>query len=549
MALTLMAVLCGALLVAVALTQISTPQNAISELDSRVVPASQALSRAEAGNRRTQQLFEQALASAPDARGAIISQSQAESSKANSAWQRYRRLSFGTPAERRLQQGFDQAVADGQAAGAEAFGLVDSPDTAAFQAALAAERQYSDTNLATLNTINDRYYTSHIARTIGDTNVSLDDTKVWILLAFALVLVIGLVNAAVHLRGAFRDEHVLARSQADRALEQRQSDLETQLQRGLEMEPTEEATYEIIGEALGLVRPHHPVELLVGDSSRAHLRQVLSTDGQKPGCPVISPADCPAASTGQTRIFSSSARLDACPFLRSRDEPPQSAICVPISIAGTNTGIIHTTGPDREPASPQQVVELELVARKAGDRIGFLRVLARTETQARVDVLTGLFNRRSLEQQGEAVLHRGDPFVVAFADLDHFKDLNDKHGHEIGDRALRLFGRVLRDSVRPADIPARYGGEEFVVLLPDCSLSDARVVADRVRSRLAVAIGAATVPTFTVSVGLAAWESPEPLADTIARADGALLEAKSAGRDRVLSANLVPDPDREPEPA
>ncbi len=310
------------------------------------------------------------------------------------------------------------------------------------------------------------------------------------------------------------------------------------------MEPTEESTYAIIGEALELVRPGHPVELLVAESTRAHFRQVLSTDpdGQGPGCPVPSPSECPAASTGQTRAFPSSIRLDACPFLRSRDEPAQSATCIPVSIAGTNTGMIHTTGPDGDLSNSDEVIELELVARKAGDRIGYLRVLARTETQARVDVLTGLFNRRSLEQQSREVLDRGDPLVVAFADLDHFKELNDQHGHELGDRALRLFGRVLRDSVRPADIPARYGGEEFVVLLPDCSLSDARIVADRVRSRLAGALRAATVPAFTVSVGLAAWEPPEPLADTIARADGALLEAKEAGRDRVLSAAWTEEP-------
>jgi diguanylate cyclase (GGDEF)-like protein len=94
-------------------------------------------------------------------------------------------------------------------------------------------------------------------------------------------------------------------------------------------------------------------------------------------------------------------------------------------------------------------------------------------------------------------------FVVAYLDIDHFKVLDDLHGHDTGDRALRLFARVLRDSIRPRDIPARYGGEEFVVVLPECSIGDARVVADRFRTRLAAALGGETIPDFTVSVGLA----------------------------------------------
>ena len=203
------------------------------------------------------------------------------------------------------------------------------------------------------------------------------------------------------------------------------------------------------------MRPDEPVEVLIADSTQAHFRQVLSTDASGlPACPVTSPNDCPAASSGQTRVFPSSARLDACPFLRSREGEASSAACIPISIAGTNTGNDPHTGPDQDAPDAAIVSELELVARKSGDRIGFLRVLARTETQARVDGLTGLSNRRSLEQRAVDVIKRGDEFVVAFADLDHFKNLNDEFGHEAGDRALRLFGRVLRDSVRPADYPA-----------------------------------------------------------------------------------------------
>ena len=103
---------------------------------------------------------------------------------------------------------------------------------------------------------------------------------------------------------------------------------------------------------------------------------------------------------------------------------------------------------------------------------------------------------------------------------------------------------VLRDkSVRPHDIPARYGGEEFVVVLPDCTIVDARVVAERIRARLADTLEGANVPPFTVSVGLAAVEPHEAVSEVIERADGALLKAKQLGRDRVLAAGQILDPE------
>jgi diguanylate cyclase (GGDEF)-like protein len=540
--LTLVAVACGALIVGVALLGLNEPERAVTVLNKRILPASLALGRTSDEVARGQQLFLDALASPPDARGAFIVNAQEAGQRAHAAWREYRRLAYGSPGERRFQHRYTRATADGSAAGATVFALVDGPDRAAYAAALTREQEFSVQQQEILQEIDQRFSDAPREIELQKAQDSIAAVRKAILAAFAIVLVLGLINALVLLRGAFKEERVSRRRDDDRHRDQHRSELENQLQRGLEMEPTEESTYAVIGAALDLVRPDHPVEVLVSDSSRAHFAQVLSTDaaGRGPGCPVSSPADCPAASSGQTRLFISSTRLDACPHLRSRGEAPQSAACIPISIAGKNTGMIHTTGLDQRTPDSIELSELELVARKAGDRIGFLRVLAQTEIQARVDGLTGLFNRRSVEERAHELLDRGVEFVVAFADLDHFKDLNDKHSHEIGDRALRLFGRVLRDSVRPADVPGRYGGEEFAVLLPDCTLADARVVANRLRERLVEAIGRATVPAFTVSVGLAAWEPPELFEDTLARADGALMYAKRSGRDRVVTTEEIP---------
>jgi diguanylate cyclase (GGDEF)-like protein len=542
MQLTAVSVVCGAVLVGVALVGMRQPQADLVELNRRVVPASQALERTGAATTAGTQAFITALTASPDQRGVAVAEAQAAGNRASAAWDEYLSGAFGSPAEKKLQLEYEQSVDTGSGAGATAFGLIDSPDREAYNAAFTALQETSNRSITILEEIDSRFYDARRTADLMSAEDALTSMKSSILLAFGIVLVLGLFNAAVLLRGAFREERVTDAREEERHQEQHRSDLENQLQRGLEMEPNEEATYSVIGAALKLVRPDEPVEVFVADSSRAHFRQVLSTDPTGlPNCAVTSPNDCPAASSGQTRFFPSSTRLDACPYLSSREGPAMSAACVPISIAGTNTGMIHTTGRDGEALAPTAMAELELVARKAGDRIGYLRVLARTETQARVDVLTGLLNRRSLEEQAAEVLKRGEEFVVAFADLDHFKLLNDEHGHEIGDRALRLFGRVLRNAVRPADIPGRFGGEEFVVVLPDCTLADARMVADRLRERLADAIAGATIPAFTVSIGLAAWEAPELFDDTVARADAALLGAKRMGRDRVISAADLPD--------
>jgi diguanylate cyclase (GGDEF)-like protein len=314
----------------------------------------------------------------------------------------------------------------------------------------------------------------------------------------------------------------------------RRGELETRLQRGLGLVSSEDLAYRLIERALHTAAPGVPAELLVADSSRAHFRQVAATDPNSPGCGVSSPMECPAISRGQTQVWRSNSELDTCPWLVG--EASCSSTCVPVSIAGKTIGVLHATGADNQPPQREVIDNLELVARKAGERVGMLRAFARSETQARTDALTGLFNRRSLEARLRELTDDGHTFVVAFADLDHFKMLNDVHGHDVGDRALRLFSRVLQESVRPDDVTARYGGDEFIVVLPDCSVADALPVLERIRERLAASQAHGTVPPFTVSFGVASSRSDAPYSETIDTADDALLRAKGAGRNCVFVA-------------
>ncbi|MEO5833370.1 MAG: diguanylate cyclase [Nakamurella sp.] len=316
--------------------------------------------------------------------------------------------------------------------------------------------------------------------------------------------------------------------QADR------QEFETRLANALDMAEGEPEVIDVIERSFATVLPSAPVELLLADNSHAHLRGMASSAAGSPGCTVDSPDHCPAARRAQVQRFAHSDDLDACPKLRGRSEGAVAAVCVPVSIMGRTVGVIHSTAPADTQFADDTVLDLGTLSKLAGTRIGLLRVMAETQLQAATDSLTGLLNRRSFETR-VAHARRESPVVsVAMADLDHFKTLNDTYGHETGDRALRLFAQVLAGSVRGQDLVCRQGGEEFVVALMGCEGETARTILDAVRGRLEAAITVAGLPTFTVSFGLVEARHEEALPALIDRADTALFQAKSDGRDRVV---------------
>jgi diguanylate cyclase (GGDEF)-like protein/PAS domain S-box-containing protein len=159
-------------------------------------------------------------------------------------------------------------------------------------------------------------------------------------------------------------------------------------------------------------------------------------------------------------------------------------------------------------------------------------LLGRVEAMARTDELTGLPNRRAWDEELRRELARAarstEAVCVLLIDLDHFKAFNDEHGHQAGDNLLREAAIAWRVCVRMTDLIARYGGEEFAALLPRCPPREALTIASRLR--------AATPEGQTCSAGVAWWDGTESPEDLVGRADGALYEAKRAGRDRVVTA-------------
>lgn len=168
------------------------------------------------------------------------------------------------------------------------------------------------------------------------------------------------------------------------------------------------------------------------------------------------------------------------------------------------------------------------------------------------DELTGLYNRRHFVELAEADVARarrtGMPLSLAMLDIDHFKAVNDAFGHPVGDAALKVLARCMRETLRTSDVPARLGGEEFVVLLMDTGLEGAVAVTERLRERVGraeVPAGRDRVARFTVSGGVAELAPGERLEGLLARADEALYRAKEEGRDRTAT-SLPPRPRSKP---
>ena len=156
------------------------------------------------------------------------------------------------------------------------------------------------------------------------------------------------------------------------------------------------------------------------------------------------------------------------------------------------------------------------------------------------DELTGLYNRRYIMEvlaRQKALADRGHiGFTLCYCDLDHFKLINDRYGHQMGDRVLMDFAQVAQSVVRSADFVARLGGEEFLLVLVGADLNTATGVSERLCERTKFLTVVPEVPDFrlTVSVGIASFGVGERVEDVIQRADSALYSAKASGRDRIV---------------
>ncbi|MEY4230507.1 MAG: hypothetical protein RLZZ362_1356, partial [Actinomycetota bacterium] len=313
---------------------------------------------------------------------------------------------------------------------------------------------------------------------------------------------------------------------------------ESRLVRALDMAVDEPAALGVAVSAVCSLSPTIGVEVLLADSSKAHLAQAARSEhdgAPAEGCDVGTPRSCPAVRQGHAIRFDDSQEFDACPHLRRPSGVPVSAVCIPISVMGSSVGVVHAVRAREASFAELEIAGLSAVTHHLGARIGLLTAMRQSQLQANTDPLTGLLNRRCLEHEVRALMHDDQAFALVLADLDNFKVLNDTHGHDAGDRALRIFARILRDTLRKCDLVCRYGGEEFLVVMPGLTAGEAASAFDRVRMELDAAAAGGQMPLFTVSAGVVDTDDGATLSELVTIADRCLMRAKADGRNRIVT--------------
>ncbi len=226
-------------------------------------------------------------------------------------------------------------------------------------------------------------------------------------------------------------------------------------------------------------------------------------------------------------------------------QPGQSdhwTLCVPLMAQGTSLGLLHVAAPDAGDGHDGDVALLEAIAEQLSLAMVNLQLRETLRVQSLRDPLTGLFNRRYLEENLSREIQRcerrGLPLSVLMVDVDHFKRFNDEHGHAAGDALLARIGQTLEQLTRDEDIACRYGGEEFTVVLPETDTGSARRRAEEIRAAIAgttVTHMRQTLGPNTASIGIATFpgdgDAPARLLEV---ADAALYRAKAQGRDQVV---------------
>ncbi len=301
--------------------------------------------------------------------------------------------------------------------------------------------------------------------------------------------------------------------------------------------------YSIVRETGAQLFPHSSGSLFIYRESRDMLEHATSWGGDRAPEATLAPEDCWALRLGNPHFVPRKGAIRC----RHAHEDAESYVCMPVQGQGRILGLLHIAV-EVSPRSLRPARAIDRRLRAMTDRVGpalaNLKLRDALREMALHDGLTGLYNRRYLEDALNRELHRAErsdkPVSVVMIDIDHFKHFNDQFGHDAGDLVLSAIAGAITKSIRPCDIACRYGGEELAIVLPEASLECARGRVEQLRLAIRdthlIHLGQ-RLPAPTASFGVAVYPANgmKP-ADLLKAADQALYRAKQEGRDRVCVA-------------
>lgn len=224
----------------------------------------------------------------------------------------------------------------------------------------------------------------------------------------------------------------------------------------------------------------------------------------------------------------------------SENYSTQSCIIAPLLCHNRVVGVLNLTDKiDSTTFTVEDIAVLELFRQLIGGSIGNVKLFDKTQRQAKSDGLTGMLNHRTFYETLESELRRsqryGGKLSIIMADVDNFKPVNDNYGHRAGDMAIKQISRRLAACIRQIDIAARYGGDEFAVILPNTSLADAVVVAERMVKMVddSPIIWEGHEIHLSLSVGVGQYDGRTSVGEVTKATDQAMYSAKQAGKNNV----------------
>jgi diguanylate cyclase (GGDEF)-like protein len=317
-----------------------------------------------------------------------------------------------------------------------------------------------------------------------------------------------------------------------------------------------EEAYAISAQSARKLFPAQAGALYVISASR-NLLEAVAVWGESPQGSderVFAPDDCWALRRGQVHLVLNPSAGLVCKHVRANGPATLPYLCVPMMAQSEALGVLHLQccQPGLEPGERNHIAEskqrlAEAVADSIALALANLKLRETLRNQSIRDPLTGLFNRRYMEETLERETRRakrsGASLGIIMADIDHFKRFNDAYGHEAGDAVLRALGKLLQTRVRGEDIACRYGGEEFTFVLPSASLHATQQRAEELREQaqyLRVEQGSQSLGSLTLSLGVAVYpQHAETWEAVLQAADAALYRAKESGRNRVMVSGNV----------